>query len=164
MVVNDMTEKMIHEHQPKKDNEVKEKEKKPSDEIANVVKSFSKIKILAVDDMNLNLKVVKKLCSMYEIVCDTVLSGMEAIEKAGSNEYDVILMDQMMPEMDGIEAMHRIRELGRGYEKNGPRKIVALTANIHEGAESEMLAEGFDAFLGKPLNLTAFEKVLESIN
>lgn len=114
-------------------------------------------RILAVDDTAINLKVVKELFRMYGVDIDTATSGQEAIDLAGANAYDVILMDQMMPEMDGIEAMHRIRELGNGYENGGPRKIIAVTANEIEGVREMMLEEGFDDFLGKPVKIAKVE-------
>lgn len=127
----------------------------------NKKKSFKNIRVLAVDDIEINLKVVRTLCKMYEVKCETVTSGIDAIELVKNNAYDIIFMDQMMPVMDGIEAMKKIRELGMGYEQGGPHKIYALTANNMAGVKEEMLELGFDGFLGKPINLGELEELLE---
>lgn len=120
---------------------------------------FNNLKVLAVDDNMINLKVVTNVLDMYGIAADTVNSGEKAIEKCKENDYDIILMDQMMPVMDGVMAMKRIRELNRGYEHGGPHKIIVLTANTVNGMRQEMLDIGFDGFLGKPVNFNVIEKV-----
>lgn len=119
------------------------------------------LNILAVDDKKVNLKLVEDICSMYEVKCDCATSGLEAIEMAKMKNYEIILMDQMMPVMDGIETMNNIRALGSGYEKDGPNKIIALTANTMIGVREEMLAQGFDGYLSKPVNLQELEELLE---
>lgn len=123
---------------------------------------LSDVKILAVDDSKINLKVVTQLCKMFGCVPDTAISGVESIELAKQKEYDIIFMDQMMPVMDGIEAMQKIRELGNGYELGGKHKIIALTANTMEGVKENMLEVGFDAFLGKPVNVGVFEETIKT--
>lgn len=120
------------------------------------------IRILAVDDIMMNLKVVTEICKLYGVSCDYALSGKESIEKAKEIAYDIILMDQMMPEMDGIEAMQRIRMLKNGYEQGGKHKIIALTANTMQGVKEEMLELGFDGYLGKPVALDELEELLET--
>ncbi len=121
---------------------------------------FKGIKVLAVDDNIINLKVITNIMAMYGLEADTVNSGEKAIEKCKENDYDMILMDHMMPVMDGVTAMKRIRELGRGYEAGGTCKIMALTANTVNGIRQEMLDMGFDGFLGKPVNFNILEKIL----
>ncbi len=117
------------------------------------------IKILAVDDNAVNLKLVSALLKKYGIEHDTVSNGFDAIEMCKSNKYDIILLDQMMPGIDGVETMKRIRMLS-GYGADEYKHIVALTANVVEGAEEELLTAGFNAYLAKPINIAAFEKVV----
>lgn len=115
-------------------------------------------KILAVDDSAMNLKVVSSLLGHYGITIDTALSGSEAIQKISDRSYDLVFMDHMMPEMDGVECMHRIHELPRFRERKIP--IVALTANAIGGAREMLIREGFDDFVAKPIEKSAMERVL----
>ena len=109
----------------------------------------SSLRILAVDDTPMNLMVVKKLLRDTGAVVDAAGSGMEALEMTAKNRYDVILMDHQMPEMDGIECLHRIRAQEGGMCADS--KVICLTANV--GAENEKLyeKEGFDGYLEKPV-------------
>ena len=77
-----------------------------------------------------------------------------------NKHYDLIFMDQMMPEMDGIEAMKRIHQLGGYYETSEYCKIIVLTANAISGMREELLAEGFDEYLSKPINFPELEEIL----
>ncbi|MCL1806174.1 MAG: ATP-binding protein [Oscillospiraceae bacterium] len=114
--------------------------------------------VLAVDDVESNLFVIKGLLTPYGLAIDTAESGFEAIAKIKSGrEYDVILMDHMMPEMDGIEAVQRIRE--QGYTA----PIVALTANAMLGQAEMFLSRGFDAFISKPVDLRQLDLVLNQM-
>ena len=96
------------------------------------------------------------LCITADCVTE---SGIEAIEKCGEKNYDIVLLDHMMPEMDGVEAMKRIRQFGGGYEKGGKNLIIALTANALNGAREEMMSLGFDEFLSKPIDVKALDSV-----
>ncbi len=106
----------------------------------------------------MNLKVVSSLLSHYGITIDTALSGSEAIDKISDRSYDLVFMDHMMPEMDGVECMHRIHELPRFRERKIP--IIALTANAIGGAREMLIREGFDDFVAKPIEKSAMERVL----
>ena len=117
------------------------------------------VRALVVDDENMNLVVAKGILRDYKISVDTALSGAEAIEKCSSSDYDIIFMDHMMPDMDGIEAAKRIRRLST--EKK--QVIVALTANAVSGAREMFLSEGFDEFISKPIELTVLERVLRKV-
>ncbi|MCL2754885.1 MAG: transporter substrate-binding domain-containing protein, partial [Oscillospiraceae bacterium] len=115
--------------------------------------------ILVVDDVETNLYVAIGLMKPYKIMVDTASSGGEAIEKvkekiAEGGKYDVIFMDHMMPEMDGIEATGRIRALG--YEE----PIVALTANAVAGQADVFLKSGFDEFISKPIDTRRLNIIL----
>lgn len=123
--------------------------------------SLKDITILCVDDNRMNLKLCYNIFKKYGINAQLAISGPVAIEMAVKKNYDLIFMDQMMPEMDGIEAMQKIRALGNGYEAGGKNKIIALTANTMPGVREEMLEIGFDEFLGKPIDFKLLEGVLE---
>ncbi|MCR5486756.1 MAG: DegV family EDD domain-containing protein [Lachnospiraceae bacterium] len=115
-------------------------------------------RVLAVDDTKANLLVVSKLLRDTKISLDTASSGAEALNLTLQKEYHVILMDHLMPEMDGIECMHRIREQVGGLSKKA--RIVALTANA--GREDRVLyeREGFDGYMTKPVSGAALESEL----
>jgi PAS domain S-box-containing protein len=111
--------------------------------------------VLVVDDMETNLYVARGFLLPYGLAIDTALSGPEAIAKIeGGHVYDIIFMDHMMPEMDGLEAVRAIR--GRGYA----RPIVALTANAVAGQAENFLANGFDGFISKPIDIREMNAVL----
>ena len=109
------------------------------------------LKILVVDDTKINLKVAIGLLKTLEVTADTAGSGQECLEKIQKQEYDMILMDHMMPEMDGIETTKKIRSMGDEYFKNVP--IIALTANAVNGAREMFLREGFQDFVSKPIDM-----------
>ncbi len=106
-------------------------------------------KILAVDDTPMNLMVVKKLLRETQIMVDTAPGGVEALRKTSATHYDLILMDHQMPEMDGIECLHRIRTQENSLCKDS--KIVCLTANVGSDMEKLYRQEGFDGYLVKPI-------------
>ncbi|MDR2579263.1 MAG: response regulator [Chitinispirillales bacterium] len=115
-------------------------------------------RVLAVDDIHTNLIVVVGLLSPYGCKVDLAASGAEAIKAVAKHNYDLILMDHMMPEMDGIEATKRIRDQGGDYRTI---PIVALTANAVSGAREMFLQSGFDDFLSKPIDPVKMNSVLE---
>ena len=114
-------------------------------------------RILVVDDIDVNLAVAEALLSAFDIIPDFAKSGKEAIELAGKNRYDLIFMDHMMPEMDGLEATHHIRELD---EYNSKAPIVALTANALIGVDQMFLANRMDDYLPKPVDLAGLNMCL----
>ncbi|MCR5101426.1 MAG: DegV family EDD domain-containing protein [Butyrivibrio sp.] len=115
-------------------------------------------RILIVDDNEMNLEVEKQLLTDTKMKVDLALSGEEALEMTLSNRYDVILMDHLMPEMDGIECLGRIRRQTGGFNKQTP--IIALTANA--GSENRELyaRSGFDDYLVKPVSGFQLEELL----
>ncbi len=117
---------------------------------------FTNVRALVVDDEPMNLVVATGLFRNYKMVIDTANSGKEAIQRCESNHYDVIFMDHMMPEMDGIEAMKHIRSNLKGHRT----AIVALTANAVSGAREMFIREGFDGFIAKPIDISDFERVM----
>jgi CheY-like chemotaxis protein/anti-sigma regulatory factor (Ser/Thr protein kinase)/HPt (histidine-containing phosphotransfer) domain-containing protein len=113
-------------------------------------------KVLAVDDVESNLYVIRGLLLAYQIETETVLSGAEAIEKVKSGEnYDIIFMDHMMPGMDGIETTNILRKLGC------KDIIVALTANALAGNAEMFKNNGFDDFISKPIDVRLLDNALK---
>ena len=115
-------------------------------------------RILIVDDTRMNLMVVSGLLKKTGIKTDMAVSGAESIEIASGVKYDVILMDQRMPEMDGTEAMHRIRDDRNSLNADTP--FICLTADAVSGAKERYLAAGFADYLTKPIDSTVLEKML----
>lgn len=118
-------------------------------------------KILVVDDNEMNRKVFCGLLKNTKIQISEASCGMEAIEKAKKTAYDIIFMDHMMPEMDGVETFKIMKELGDYPCKDTP--VVILTANAIVGAKEYYLKEGFDAFLSKPINSGKLEEMVEEL-
>ncbi len=115
-------------------------------------------KVLAVDDNVTNIKVIQGILSMYQIRVDTATSGQECLEKLEKNHYHLILMDQMMPIMDGIETTRKIREFQDKDIRNIP--VIALTANAIRGAREMFLENGFQDYISKPMDINILEKIL----
>ncbi len=113
-------------------------------------------KILVVDDVETNIKVAAGLLSIYEVQVETALSGREAINKIEKNKYDIVFMDHMMPEMDGIEVTEKIRE--KGYKD---LIIIALTANAVTGVVEKFLGCGMNDILSKPIEMPKLNAILE---
>ncbi|HAG69401.1 MAG TPA: fatty acid-binding protein DegV, partial [Lachnospiraceae bacterium] len=124
---------------------------------APYVKSFEapEARILVVDDNAMNLMVVQKLLRDTKALVDTAESGETALQKTLAEKYDLILMDHLMPEMDGIETLHRIREQIGGQCKE--TKVCALTANAGSDKQSMYYKEGFDGYLLKPVSGSELE-------
>jgi signal transduction histidine kinase/FixJ family two-component response regulator/HPt (histidine-containing phosphotransfer) domain-containing protein len=112
--------------------------------------TFSRdVKVLVVDDNTINLKVAVAYLARHNIKADTASSGAEALRKLQDKLFDLVFMDHMMPEMDGVETTTRIRALGGDYEK---MPIVALTANAVSGAREIFLNAGMNDFISKPID------------
>ena len=114
--------------------------------------------VLVVDDNIMNLKVMEGLLRPYKMKVFVAESGQEALDKLSTMAYDFVFMDHMMPEMDGVECFHRIRQRPGKYFQDVP--IIALTANAIAGAREMFLSEGFQDFVAKPVEITALERVL----
>ncbi len=110
--------------------------------------------ILVVDDTPMNLTVFKALLKRTLIKIDTAESGIEALSLAKDRKYDVIFLDHMMPNMDGIETLQRLRT------ENVKTATICLTANAISGAREEYLAAGFDDYLTKPIDAVKLEEML----
>lgn len=116
------------------------------------------VRILAVDDNPMNLAVIKGLLKKTGIQVDLVQSGLEAIAAVQKERYDMILMDHMMPRMDGVEAMKQIRRLSAN--KNPMAPIIVLTANATAGSQKTYIEKGFDDYLAKPIQSEKLEQMI----
>ncbi|MCR5094634.1 MAG: response regulator [Lachnospiraceae bacterium] len=115
-------------------------------------------RVLVVDDTMLNLTVVRGLLKKTKVKIDTASSGSDALTLTMDHAYDVILMDQRMPHMDGTQTLHHIRSQDSG--KNTDTPVICLTADAVSGARERYLAEGFTDYLMKPVNGDRLEKML----
>ncbi|MDR3153855.1 MAG: response regulator [Deltaproteobacteria bacterium] len=115
-------------------------------------------RILVVDDLETNLQVASALLSEYGCRIDTSPSAAEALELVKRHRYDVVFMDHMMPNMDGVEATRIIRSMENGRHRDLP--IIALTANAVSGMKDMFLNNGFNDFISKPIDLNALEEAI----
>jgi len=116
--------------------------------------------ILVVDDIITNLVVTSGLLAIYKSHVDTCTSGAAAISMVQSKHYDMVFMDHMMPEMDGIEATKAIRAMEGEYYKNLP--VIALTANAIMGMKEMFLSNGFNDYLSKPIEVLKLDYTLSA--
>ena len=117
-------------------------------------------RVLIVDDNVVNLKVAMGLMQPYSMQVMTATSGPEAIRMLESEDYDLVFMDHMMAGMDGVEATAILRSKPGEYYRKLP--IIALTANVANGAREMFLRSGFDDFLAKPIELSALDRILRN--
>ena len=115
-------------------------------------------KILIVDDNLINLKVASRLLSTYKVETEEVSSGFDCIKKIeDGNKYDLILLDDMMPKMSGVETFKKLKEM-----KDFNTPVVALTANAIAGMKENYLKEGFNDYISKPIDKKELERVLKT--
>lgn len=127
---------------------------------SSITFSAPKARILIVDDNPINLKVAVGLMQPYHMQLMTVDNGKAAISMLCSKDIDLVLMDHMMPEMDGVETTNIIRGMEGEYYRNLP--IIALTANAINGAREMFISSGFQDFIAKPIELTALDRTLKN--
>ena len=118
-------------------------------------------RVLVVDDINTNLKVIHGLLIPYNMQVDLCKSGLEAIKLIKTKDYDLIFMDHKMPEMDGIETTAAIRTLETERGSSKPLPIIALTANAVTGTKEMFLEKGMNDFLSKPIDTVMLNTILE---
>ncbi|MCI8298885.1 MAG: response regulator [Lachnospiraceae bacterium] len=118
-------------------------------------------KVLVVDDNAVNRKVFRNLLKDTQIQVTEAEGGRECLELVQNNYYDLIFLDHMMPEMDGVETLHHIKELSDFPCQDTP--IVVLTANAVSGAKEKYLSEGFDEFLSKPIVPEKLEHMIQTM-
>ena len=138
---------------------VAEKKKEAQSESAEEPVFYAPDKIiLAVDDNEMNLKVVQLLLKRTGVQVDTASGGEECLEHCRQKTYDLILMDHMMPDPDGIETLHLLRR--ESDNPNRDTKVIVLTANAIAGSEEYYKKEGFADYLSKPLAAAELEEML----
>ncbi len=118
-------------------------------------------KLLVVDDNAVNRKVLRNLLKETQIQVSEAGGGVECLNMVQENRYDLIFLDHMMPEMDGVETLHRMKALDDFPCKNTP--VVVLTANAVSGAKEAYLEEGFDDFLSKPVVPDKLENMIRKM-
>lgn len=123
----------------------------------------NKLKILLVEDNILNQRVVTFSLKKFQHEVIIANNGLEAVEMFSSDVFDVILMDIMMPVMDGIEATVRIREIEKSKSVSKPTPIIALTANTMDNDREKCISYGMNEFLAKPFDIGKLHSVLESL-
>lgn len=114
--------------------------------------------LLVVDDNDMNIQVIKSLLKKTKVQIDSASSGRKALEHTAKNKYDLILMDHLMPIMDGIETFHHIKNDDDSINKETP--VIILTANAVSGAKEEYLNEGFSGYLSKPIDGKTLETTI----
>ncbi len=117
-------------------------------------------RILAVDDNRVNITVARGLLRRLKVQFDSATSGQECLDKFAKNDYDIILLDHMMPVMDGVQTLHRMQEAER-FRQNAPA-VIAMTANAVIGAREKYLEEGFTDYLSKPIDHKSLEEMIRA--
>lgn len=131
-----------------------------TEERENVREKFiaPKAKILAVDDNRVNITVAKGLLKRLKVQFDSAMSGQECLDKIINEHYDIILLDHMMPGMDGVDTLYHMKEMDC-FTRN-PSVVIALTANAVTGAKEGYLKEGFTDYLSKPIDYVQLEEMI----
>ena len=124
----------------------------------NELRQYPHVRLLVVDDNELNLQIAEGLLEPFGPRIDCVQSGAEAVEAVKNKAYDLVFLDHMMPGMDGVETLKKIRALPGGADKTLP--VVALTANATNSARAMFFEEGFDDFMPKPVSMQRLEELL----
>lgn len=119
--------------------------------------SISGVNVLVVDDTQLNLTLIRKLLNKEGATVTALDNGKACLAEAAEQKYDIILLDHMMPEMNGVEVFKRLKEQ-EGVNKDTP--IVMLTANAMAGAMKEYIDMGFDSYLSKPISNTQLRETI----
>ena len=119
------------------------------------------VRALVVDDEPMNLMVAEGILRDYQMQVKTAESGMKALEICDKEEFDLIFLDHMMPEMDGVETLKRLRKMHA--EEGRTLTVIAFTANAVSGAREMFLQEGFDEFVSKPIEYLELERVLKKV-
>ena len=132
------------------------------DEMVGYKESFhaANARILVVDDTRTNLTVIQGLLKQTLIKVDTAISGFDALELVKKNRYNIIFLDHRMPEMDGIQTFHAMRDMKDNLNADTP--VVALTANAVSGSREMYFREGFNNYMSKPVDPSKLENMIIS--
>ena len=122
-------------------------------------KSIKKIKILLAEDNAINQKVALRMLEKLGLMADVAGNGLEVLQEMEIKDYDLILMDVQMPEMDGLEASKKVHELFKDREELRP-KIIAMTANAMKEDRDRCFAAGMDDYISKPIKIETIEEVI----
>lgn len=128
-----------------------------SSKIVNDV-SYKDKKILIVDDNKLNIKVARRALKDFDFIIDEAYDGLECLEKVKNNQFDLILMDIMMPNLNGEETLKKLKE-----DHNFNTPVLALTADALETSKDKYLNEGFIDYISKPFNKEQIKEKLDKI-
>ena len=115
-------------------------------------------RVLLVDDNKLNIKVAKRALEPWEVILDECYNGEECLQKVKENDYDVILMDIMMPVMSGETALKRLQQ-----QENFNTPVIAVTADAIAGAEEKYKKEGFTDYISKPYTKEQIKEKLDKV-
>lgn len=113
---------------------------------------------LVVDDNRVNIKIATRLLERFNFEVDGVTTGSECISKVRDEHYDIVFLDHMMPEMDGIETIKTLKSSGIDIPP-----VIALTANAYDGLRNEYLAQGFTDYLAKPIDFKELSKLINRL-
>lgn len=153
-------EQKIMSHEPIGDLEQRIKNQADT-YVYEVMFTAPEARILLVDDNAVNRRVLVNLLKETKIQVDEAAGGEECLQLVQEHFYDLILLDHMMPDMDGITVLHKMRELDEYPCKSTP--VIALTANAVTGAREMYLNEGFENFISKPVNPEKLEKMIKEM-
>ena len=148
---------IVRQPAPKKEDQAIERENRKK-EGRQATFTAPGTRILLVDDNKVNIKVAEGLLRPYKMCIETAYSGMQAIEMVQKHIYDLILMDHMMPEMDGVETTRIIRSLEGERFRTVP--IIALSANAVRGVKELFLEAGMNDFVAKPIEMRIMDRTL----
>ena len=153
--LRELTKETVNQDFRKKEKNIQQVDEVKAERVVPVRMPYGRV--LIVDDLELNLSVTKGLLEFYELHVETALSGQVAIDKIQTGAvYDIVLMDLMMPDMDGITAMRSLRKLGYAMP------IIAFTANTASDQLEACTQHGFDGILLKPIQIPLLDKLLHN--
>ena len=139
-----------------------DKQQKQKTQIAkNTDNNLPQLKILICEDNEINMKVAQIILQRFGFVIDKAENGQEALNKVSNIDYDLVLMDCMMPVMDGFEATKRIRNIEKEDPKRKPLIIFALTANAGEDDKNKCLESGMNDFISKPIKKEVIQELIK---
>lgn len=127
-------------------------------EQVNEFDDFSNKRVLIVDDNKLNLKIASKFLAKHNIQTDEAIDGYECLDKINTKQYDLILLDIMMPGISGVETLQKLKEIP-GFDI----PVIAFTANAVAGMKEEYLKQGFDDYISKPIEIGELERILKTL-
>ena len=130
----------------------------PTNEVSNEIPSYGHKKILIVDDNKLNIKVARRALSSFDFEIDECFDGIECLDKLKENTYDLILMDIMMPNLNGEQTLERLKE-----NPNFKIPTIALTADALSGAKEKYIGLGFVDYIAKPFSREQIKEKLDKV-